>query len=161
MSVEESQKASKHAMSALEQIETGSFATPGWVIFPPDSLRVVSWNINRGSHLDRVIEFLTRVKADILLLQEADQNARRTHHINVAREIAQKLRMNYAFWEAISGTDAGLADVSGLSRSSNAVPLAFVQLPNHPLQGADELLEAALVPSGNSTVARASRWSAR
>jgi endonuclease/exonuclease/phosphatase family metal-dependent hydrolase len=84
-------------MSALEQIETGAFATPGWVIFPPDSVRVVSWNIDRGLHLDKVIDFLTGAKADILLLQEADQNARRTHRKNVAKEIAQKLRMNYAF----------------------------------------------------------------
>ena len=97
MSIEESQRDSKYAMSALEQIETGTFAVPGWVIFPPDSIRVVSWNINRGLRLDRVIEFLAGAKTDILLLQEADQNARRTHHINVAREIAQKLRMNYAF----------------------------------------------------------------
>jgi len=95
--LEESNRDAKNAMSALEQIETGTFATPSWVIFPPDSVRVVSWNINRGVHLDRVIQFLTGAKADILLLQEADQNARRTHRINVAREIAQKLRMNYAF----------------------------------------------------------------
>ena len=97
LSFEESQRDAKNAMSALEQIETGTFATPSWVISPPDSVRVVSWNINRGLHLDRVIQFLTGTKADILLLQEADQNARRTHQINVAREIAQKLRMNYAF----------------------------------------------------------------
>ena len=97
MSIEESQRESKYAMRALEQIETGTFAVPGWVIFPPDSIRVVSWNVNRGLHIDRVIEFLAGAKADILLLQEADQNARRTHHINVAREIARKLRMNYAF----------------------------------------------------------------
>jgi endonuclease/exonuclease/phosphatase family metal-dependent hydrolase len=84
-------------MSVLDQIETGIFTTQTWVIFPPDSIRVVSWNINRGLHFDRVIEFLTGTKADIILLQEADQNARRTHHLNVAREIAQKLRMNYAF----------------------------------------------------------------
>jgi endonuclease/exonuclease/phosphatase family metal-dependent hydrolase len=57
----------------------------------------VSWNIERGSKLRRVIEFLAGEKADIVLLQEADLNARRTHHINVAREIAQKLAMNYVF----------------------------------------------------------------
>ena len=94
---ENREKESRNAVSALEQIESGSFATPSWVIFPPDSVRVVSWNIDRGLHLDRVIEFLIGAKADILLLQEADQNARRTHRTNVAREIAQKLRMNYAF----------------------------------------------------------------
>jgi len=97
LSIEESKRDARNAMSALEQIETGTFATPSWVVFPPDSVRVVSWNINRGLYLDRVIQFLTGTKADILLLQEADQNARRTRHINVAREIAQKLRMNYAF----------------------------------------------------------------
>src|ERR1700722_13935687 len=91
------QRDAKNAMSALEKIEIGTFATSGWVIFPPDSVRIVSWNIDRGLHLDRVIQFLAGTKADILLLQEADQNARRTHHINVAREIAVKLRMNYAF----------------------------------------------------------------
>jgi endonuclease/exonuclease/phosphatase family metal-dependent hydrolase len=97
LSIEESQKDSNYAMGALGQIETGNFAVPGWVIFPPDSIRVVSWNINRGLRLERVIEFLAGAKADILLLQEADQNARRTHQINVAKEIARKLRMNYAF----------------------------------------------------------------
>jgi endonuclease/exonuclease/phosphatase family metal-dependent hydrolase len=30
-------------------------------------------------------------------LQEADLNARRTHHLNIAREIAQKLQLNYVF----------------------------------------------------------------
>ena len=57
----------------------------------------MSWNIDRGSKLHKVIEFLAGEKADIVLLQEADLNARRTHHINVAREIAQKLAMNYVF----------------------------------------------------------------
>jgi endonuclease/exonuclease/phosphatase family metal-dependent hydrolase len=97
VSVEQSQRDWKQAMSALEQIETGTFVTASWLTFPRNSVRVVSWNINRGLHLDRVIEFLAGAKADILLLQEADQNARRTHHINVAMKIAQKLRMNYVF----------------------------------------------------------------
>lgn len=97
MPIEESQSDLKYGMSALEKIETDTFAVPSWVLFPRDSFRVVCWNINRGMHLDRVIEFLAGEKADILLLQEADQNARRTHHIGVAREIAQKLQMNYAF----------------------------------------------------------------
>ncbi len=55
------------------------------------------WNIDRGSKLHKVIEFLAGEKADIVLLQEAVLNARRTHHSNVAREIAQKLAMNYVF----------------------------------------------------------------
>jgi endonuclease/exonuclease/phosphatase family metal-dependent hydrolase len=84
-------------MSAMQEIESGNFSVPRWNIFSPDSVRVVSWNIDRGSKLHKVIEFLAGEKADIVLLQETDLNARRTHHINVAREIAQKLAMNYVF----------------------------------------------------------------
>jgi endonuclease/exonuclease/phosphatase family metal-dependent hydrolase len=81
----------------MPEIETGNFAVPRWVLWPPDSVRVVNWNIDRGQKLQRVIEFLASAKADLLLLQESDLNARRTHNLNVAREIAQKLEMNYVF----------------------------------------------------------------
>jgi endonuclease/exonuclease/phosphatase family metal-dependent hydrolase len=81
----------------MQEIETGNFATPRWVIYPPASIRVVNWNINRGLELKRVIEFLVSARADLVLLQESDLNARRTHHLNVAKEIAQKLQMNYVF----------------------------------------------------------------
>jgi endonuclease/exonuclease/phosphatase family metal-dependent hydrolase len=84
-------------MNAMKEIESGNFAVPRWLFFPPDSIRVVSWNIDRGLKLRGVIEFLAGAKADIILLQEADLNARRTHHINVAKEIAQTLEMNYVF----------------------------------------------------------------
>jgi len=84
-------------MNAMQEIESGNFAAPRWLFFPPDSIRVVSWNIDRGLKLSGVIDFLAGAKADIVLLQEADLNARRTHHINVARDIAQKLEMNYVF----------------------------------------------------------------
>ncbi len=81
----------------MQQIESGNFAVSRWLFFPPNSIRVVNWNIDRGLKLSGVIEFLAGAKADIILLQEADLNARRTHQINVAKEIAQKLEMNYVF----------------------------------------------------------------
>src|SRR4249920_942795 len=84
-------------MTEPNELETGNFAATRWLFCPPDSIRVVTWNIDRGLQLQRVIEFLASAKADILLLQEADENAKRTHHVNVAREIAQKLQMNYVF----------------------------------------------------------------
>lgn len=79
------------------EIDTGNFARPRWLVCTPSSVKVVCWNINRGLQLPRIIEFLSRSQADILLLQEADLNARRTHHIHIAREIAQKLQLNYVF----------------------------------------------------------------
>jgi endonuclease/exonuclease/phosphatase family metal-dependent hydrolase len=57
----------------------------------------VCWNIIRGLQLPRIINFLSGSQADILLLQETDQNARRSHHLNIAREVAQKLQLNYVF----------------------------------------------------------------
>jgi endonuclease/exonuclease/phosphatase family metal-dependent hydrolase len=85
------------AVISSPEIETGNFSPPRLVLVPPDSIRVVNWNINRGLRLQRVIEFLASAKADVILLQESDLNARRTHHLNVAKEIAQKLQMNYVF----------------------------------------------------------------
>jgi endonuclease/exonuclease/phosphatase family metal-dependent hydrolase len=83
--------------SPLDRIITGGFGLPRIEIWPSDSFRVVDWNVDRGLKLPGVIEFLKSCKADIILLQEVDQNARRTHHIDVGREIARALQMNYVF----------------------------------------------------------------
>jgi endonuclease/exonuclease/phosphatase family metal-dependent hydrolase len=81
----------------MPEIVTGNFAPSRWLAWPPTSLRVVDWNINRGLQLPRIIDFLASTKADILILQEVDLNARRTHQLNIAEEIARKLQMNYVF----------------------------------------------------------------
>jgi endonuclease/exonuclease/phosphatase family metal-dependent hydrolase len=80
-----------------QDIEVGNFALRSPVPGPLASIRVVDWNINRGSQLSSIIEFLSGTKADLILLQEVDLNARRTRHLNIAREISQKLEMNYVF----------------------------------------------------------------
>jgi endonuclease/exonuclease/phosphatase family metal-dependent hydrolase len=79
------------------EIEVGNFAPRRLVLWPPSSICIVNWNINRGLRLDGILDFLTEVRADLILLQESDLNARRTHRLNIAREIAQKLAMNYVF----------------------------------------------------------------
>ena len=97
----------------MQEIVTGNFAPLRWVVWPSRSLRVVDWNINRGLRLPALIDFLAGANADILLLQEADLNARRTHHLNIAEEIARKLQMNYVFGrefqELVQGSDASPA----------------------------------------------------
>jgi endonuclease/exonuclease/phosphatase family metal-dependent hydrolase len=85
------------AVSNDQDIEVGNFAPRGPVPGPHASIRVVDWNINRGLQLSGIIEFLSSTKADLILLQEVDLNARRTRHLNIAREISQKLEMNYVF----------------------------------------------------------------
>jgi len=66
-------------------------------MWPPSSLRIVDWNIDRGLRLPAIIDFLEDMNPDVLILQEVDINARRTHRLNIAEEIARKLQMNYAF----------------------------------------------------------------
>lgn len=81
----------------MQDIVTGNFASPRWNVSAPKSLRIVDWNIDRGQHLQGVTEFLVGVNADILILQEVDLNARRTHRLNIAETIARRLEMNYVF----------------------------------------------------------------
>jgi endonuclease/exonuclease/phosphatase family metal-dependent hydrolase len=83
--------------SPMDQVISGNFAPSRWATWSPTSLRIVDWNIDRGLQLQAVIDFLASTKADILLLQEVDLNARRTHHLNIAEEIARKLQMDYVF----------------------------------------------------------------
>ena len=81
----------------MEQIITGRFAPLRSAIEQPSSLRIVDWNIDRGLRLKGIIEFLASTNADVLILQEVDINARRTHRKNIAEEIARNLQMNYVF----------------------------------------------------------------
>src|ERR1700722_3843265 len=81
----------------MNGILVGNYASRRWNLWPPGAMRIVSWNIDRGLRLREVIDFLESTKADLLILQEVDLNARRTHFLNVADEIARKLQMNYVF----------------------------------------------------------------
>jgi endonuclease/exonuclease/phosphatase family metal-dependent hydrolase len=82
---------------ATNEIIAENFAPSQWLSLPRGSIRLVDWNIDRGLQLALIIDFLREANADILLLQEVDINARRTKRLNVAREIARKLRLNYVF----------------------------------------------------------------
>lgn len=81
----------------MNDILVGNYAPRRWDLWPPDALRIVNWNIERGLRLREVTDFLASQKADLLILQEVDLNARRTRSLNIAEEIARKLQMNYVF----------------------------------------------------------------
>lgn len=84
-------------MSSNQEIEVGNFAPTGRSFKPGGPIQVVDWNIDRGLQLAGIIDFLASTNADLILLQEVDLNARRTHQVDVAREISQKLQLNYIF----------------------------------------------------------------
>jgi endonuclease/exonuclease/phosphatase family metal-dependent hydrolase len=82
---------------STNELIAGNFAPNQWFSWPRSSVRVVDWNIDRGLDLSGIIDFLGDSKADVFLLQEVDINAHRTHRLNIAQEIARKLRLNYVF----------------------------------------------------------------
>jgi endonuclease/exonuclease/phosphatase family metal-dependent hydrolase len=81
----------------MKEIIAGNFAPWRLVLWPPSTIRVVDWNIDRGLRLSEILDFLGGTNADILILQEVDINAKRTHRLNIAQEIARSLKMNYVF----------------------------------------------------------------
>src|SRR3954453_11832053 len=81
----------------MKDILVGNFALHRGQFRPPNAIRVVDWNIDRGLRLPEITDFLASQQADLLTLQEVDLNARRTHFHNVAEDIARKLGMNYVF----------------------------------------------------------------
>jgi len=81
----------------MQEIVTGSFVPHAWRFWPPGSIRVIDWNIDRGEKLPAIVEFLSSENPDLLVLQEVDMNTRRARRLNVAQEVAQALGMNYVF----------------------------------------------------------------
>jgi endonuclease/exonuclease/phosphatase family metal-dependent hydrolase len=84
----------------LGGVERGVHAAPRPAA-APDRLRVVAWNIQRGSRLDELQQALRSEPmlsaADVILLSEVDSGMGRSGNRNVARELAAALCMHYAF----------------------------------------------------------------
>jgi endonuclease/exonuclease/phosphatase family metal-dependent hydrolase len=66
-----------------------------WTMADERPLSVVTWNIERGVHFERVAETLQALDADIILLQEVDRFCSRSDGRDVPRELAVRLRMNW------------------------------------------------------------------
>lgn len=84
-------------MPSIDEVLSRNFVACRPQLAPPQAIRVVNWNIDRGLRLRDIMEFLASQQADLLILQEVDLHARRTHCLNVAEELARELRMNYVF----------------------------------------------------------------
>jgi endonuclease/exonuclease/phosphatase family metal-dependent hydrolase len=66
-----------------------------------DFVQAVAWNIERGIQIHGIIDVLQNHpelrEKDLYLLTELDYGMARAHNLNIAREIAQALKLNYAF----------------------------------------------------------------
>jgi endonuclease/exonuclease/phosphatase family metal-dependent hydrolase len=123
---------------SMNGIEADSFARGCTSLQWPRVIRVVSWNINRGFHLNEIIDYLTSVSADLVLLQEADVGARRTNYRNTPREIARALHMHYVFgreFEELSQERRGSPAYHGQATLSR-FPLLYPHILNFSRQSA-------------------------
>ncbi len=91
-------------LEILNAIVQENFSSVAEGAAEPDRTRAISvaaWNIERGSFLDEIIEKLSNHpdlnQKDLYLLTELDYGMARSGNRFVAREIAQKLGLNYAF----------------------------------------------------------------
>lgn len=86
----------------------------------PAELKVVSYNIRyrAGDDLKQLIKLLKEDPeiggAHVIGLQEVDRNKRRTGNVNTARQLAEGLRMNYA-WAAPPDTDGDEEEETGVA----------------------------------------------
>ena len=78
-----------------DDVVCGEFSSSPGSVDSPGFVRAVTWNIERGVRFDAILAFLRKCEADLILLQETDLNARRSAYRDVARELAQSLRLNY------------------------------------------------------------------
>lgn len=94
-------------ISPMDNVIFGGFTVGQRQPWSRDSVRVVSWNIDRGLRFSAILDFLRAAEADLILLQEVDLNVRRTHHCDIASELARSLRLNYVFGKEFEELSAG------------------------------------------------------
>ena len=87
-------------------------------------LRIVTWNIERGVRLQKIVTTLKALEPDIVLLQEVDRYCKRSGNLDVARELGRLLEMNWVsageFQEIgeAKGTVAAMTGQAILSRDA-------------------------------------------
>lgn len=61
----------------------------------PESVRIATWNIERGVQFTNIATALRAIDADIVLLQEVDRYCKRSGNRDIARELGEVLGMNW------------------------------------------------------------------
>lgn len=76
------------------------------------SIRVATWNIDRGTQLNTIASELSENPSDLFLLQEVDWNDARSGHLDVAKALADRLQLNASYgieFEELSQEHGGKA----------------------------------------------------
>jgi endonuclease/exonuclease/phosphatase family metal-dependent hydrolase len=90
------------APGAAPDVNARAFDRPRQIVaFPSNgalsSIRVATWNIDRGTEVATIGGELGENRADLLLLQEVDWNAARSGRLDIAKVLADQLRLNLSY----------------------------------------------------------------
>lgn len=104
---------------------------------PPDQIRVLSYNIHHGAGVDskidleRIAKVIRSVDPDIVMLQEVDQNVRRSKGVDQAARLAELTGLSAVF--------GGNIDLQG-GKYGNAIltRLPLIEYRNHSLPNVDD-----------------------
>jgi endonuclease/exonuclease/phosphatase family metal-dependent hydrolase len=91
----------------------------------PQSVRVATWNIQRGVKFDNILAALRSMDADVIFLQEVDLFCRRSGYRDVAQDLAHALDVN---WVA-----AGEFQEVGEGRTDAAATTGQAVLSKYPI----------------------------
>src|SRR5690349_16983126 len=58
-----------------------------------DRLKILTWNIERGSHPDALAAYINQVEPDVVCLQEVDWGNQRTSNVDVLSRLADSTSM--------------------------------------------------------------------
>lgn len=103
--------------------------------------RAISWNVERGIHFEGIVHCLENhpelSKADVYFLPETDVGMARSQNRNVARDLAERLKLNYVFAPCYINLDKGNGPELELASGLNEVGLhGNALLSKWPLQNA-------------------------
>jgi endonuclease/exonuclease/phosphatase family metal-dependent hydrolase len=109
---------------------------------PPDRLRVVAWNIQRGARFAELLQALRSERllaaADVLMLVEVDCGLGRSGNRNVPRDLALALGMSYAFAPSYLTIDDDWGENPGRIANTSALAGTAV-LSRWPIRRAESL----------------------
>jgi endonuclease/exonuclease/phosphatase family metal-dependent hydrolase len=126
----------------LDGVECGDFR-PGAgedVGRAAGTVRATAWNVERGTHLDEIVHLLggheLLSRSDVLLLTELDYGMARSGNRHVAREMAERLGMAYAFAPCYVNLSKGSGLESGAAGENEAALHGNALLSRWPVRGA-------------------------
>ncbi len=114
----------------------------------PNKVRALAWNIERGNRFEGIVRALKNHEdlknKDLLLLTELDYGMARSANRFVAQDLAQKLKLNYAFAPCYIALQKGSGVESDVEGENTKSLHGLAMFSKHPIKNA----HAVPLPNG-------------